>query len=419
MNRKTTRTSLLNENIFVCKYGGSSVSTVEKILNIADQLIFLTEKGHQVVVVVSAMGKSTDQLCYLASQITKSPSERELDMLLSTGEQVTISLLSMAIQSKGKKSKSLTGSQVGIRTDGRYNRACITSIPTDVIRKNLDEGSIVIVAGFQGVGVENEITTLGRGGSDLTALALATALNVNQCHIYTDVDGIYSADPSVIPQARHISELSCEEMLELSSLGARVMHSRSIEIAEKNNIEVHVTHAFKKGRKTIIKKEVNEMESVLVTGIVVNNDEAKITIEDVVDQPGIAALIFQNLAEKDINIDIIIQNVSREGKTSISFTINQSDLRRCLKVCEDLRDHIHFGKIREQSHVSKISVVGVGMRRQTGVAAQMFKCLADIGVNIEMITTSEIRISCLIDQQHANKVAQALHTLFKIDEELK
>jgi aspartate kinase len=371
-----------------------------------------------VVVVVSALGDTTDNLISLAHQIDPSPSEREMDMLISTGEQVSVSLLAMAIHKLGKEAVSLTGSQVGIVTDSVHTKARIIDIKTKRIKEELKKKRIVIVAGFQGVSADANITTLGRGGSDLTAVALAKALKADVCEIYTDVLGVYTADPRIVSNARKIDVISYDEMLELASLGAQIMQSRSIEVAKKFNIPLHVRSSFSDSEGTRIIKEVKMMEGVLVSGVAINKNEAKVTICDVPDKPGVAALIFKAIAEANINIDMIVQNISRTGFTDISFTVEKVDLNKATKVIKSLVSKVKAGGVLQDKDIAKISVVGVGMRSHSGVAAKMFGSLGKAKINIEMISTSEIKVSCVIRKSKAQQALKILHKEFGLGKKI-
>ena len=403
-------------NIIVQKYGGSSVANTERIQNIAGRIIKYKRRGYRMVVVVSALGDTTDDLIRLSRSITKAPSEREHDMLVSTGEQVSVALLAMAIHKLGEEAISFTGAQVGIRTDKAHTKARIIDVNVDKIEKALAAGKIVIVAGFQGVTTDQDITTLGRGGSDTSAVALAKALNAKECEIYTDVDGIYTADPRMVRDARKLDRISYEEMLELASLGVQVMHPRSIEIASKFKIPLHVRSSFNNKKGTVISGEVKMMEKVLVSGVTVNKNEAKVTICDCPDKPGIAARIFKKIAEKNINIDMIIQNISRTKarKTDVSFTVQKDELGKTIKTAKEISKSIGAKGVTFDSNIAKVSVIGIGMRAHAGVAARMFSALARKKINIEMISTSEIKISCVIAKKNAEKAVKALHKAFKL-----
>jgi len=398
--------------LIVQKYGGTSVADTNRIKEVAKRVVSQKKKGYKMVVVVSALGDTTDELISLAHKITEHPSEREMDMLISTGEQMSVALLAMAIHKLGYEAISFTGTQVGIITDASHTMAKILKINTKRIEEELNKGKVVIVAGFQGVSVTQDITTLGRGGSNLTAVALAKALDAKVCEMYTDVEGVYTADPRVVRQARKLPRISYEEMLELASAGAQVLQPRSVEVAKKFNVTIHVRSSFSKKEGTIISKEVKAMEEIMVSGVTVNKNEAKITICDVPDKPGAAARIFKELAQSNINIDMIIQNVSRIGYTDISFTVLQRDLKKTLKVARKAADRIGAGDIEYNDNIAKISVVGIGMRSHSGIAAKMFASLARKKINIDMISTSEIKISCVINKKNATKAVREIHKEF-------
>jgi len=400
------------KKLIVQKYGGSSVANPQRIKEVAKRVVRYKRKGHDLVVVVSALGDTTDELLDLAGQITKQPDERELDMLISTGEQVSVALLAMAIHKLGKKAISFTGAQVGIITDKFHTKAKILKINTRRLRQELRNGQIVIVAGFQGMTLEQEITTLGRGGSDLTAVALAKALGADTCEIYTDVEGVYTTDPRVVKEAKKISRLSYEEMLEMAATGAQVMQARSIEVAKKFDVPLHIRSSFSDKEGTMVLKEVKSMEDIYVSGVSINKNEAKITISDVPDKPGIAATIFKTIAGKNINVDMIIQNVSRIGYTDVSFTVLTVDLAKTLKIAQAVAKRINAGRVTYDKSIAKISVVGVGMRSHSGIAAKMFEALAQKKINIDMISTSEIKISCVIKKKRVEEAARAIHKKF-------
>jgi aspartate kinase len=401
--------------LVVQKFGGSSVADVEKIKNVARKAIREKEQGNEVVVVLSAMGKTTDQLISMAHKITLDPDPREMDMLMSTGEQVSIAMLAMAIHSMGHKAISFTGPQVGIITDTAHRKARIKSINTKKIRQALEDGNIVIVAGFQGTTEENDITTLGRGGSDLTAVALAAALKAEVCDIYTDVDGVYTADPRIVPKARKLEKISYDEMLELASLGAKVLHSRSVEVGKNYNVVIHVRSSFTDVPGTLVLKEDKSMEDIVVSGVAYNRNEAKISIVGVPDRPGIAAEIFSRISDAHIVVDMIIQNIGEEGKNDITFTVSKEDFRQTLRIAEDLCRELGADRVMSDDKIAKVSVVGVGMKTHCGVAAKMFKALAKNGINIEMISTSEIKISCVIRESDMDKAVQAIHDELKLE----
>ena len=402
----------MQNSLIVQKYGGSSVANIDRIKGVARRIARYRRKGHGLVVVVSALGDTTDELMEFAYKIMPVPSEREIDMLISTGEQVSAALLAMALHKMGVNAISFTGAQVGIVTDCSHTKARIVGMNADRIKKELKRGRVVIVAGFQGINADHEITTLGRGGSDVTAVALAKTLGAQTCEIYTDVDGVYTADPQIVKDARKLSRISYEEMLELASLGAQVMQARSMEVAKKFSVPLHIRSSFNNKAGTIISEEVKAMEDVLVSGVTVNKGEAKVTICDVPDKPGVAALIFKDLAKKDINVDMIIQNISRTGYTDVSFTVPLAELVRTKQVMKKIVERINAKGAIYNSDVAKVSIVGVGMKSHSGVAAKMFGALASKKVNIDMIATSEIKISCVIKKKHAKKAVRAIHKAF-------
>ena len=402
-------------SLIVQKYGGSSVANPERVREVAKRVAKARRAGHQVVVVVSALGDTTDDLLTLANQVSRHPSDREMDMLLSTGEQVSAALLAMAIQALGLKAISLTGAQVGIVTDRSHTQARILDVSAQRLKQALARGYVVIVTGFQGITLDHEITTLGRGGSDLTAVAVAKALNARICEIYTDVEGVYTADPRVVPNARKLPTISYDEMLELASLGAQVMQARSMEMAKKYEVPLHIRSSFSRRTGTIISKEVKSMEQVVVSGVSLQKDEAKVTICDVPDRPGIAATIFTRISEANVNVDVILQNVSRTGYTDVSFTVGRGDLSRALRVARRVAAEVKAGRVIHDDGVAKISVVGLGMRSRSGIAAKMFQALAKESINIEMISTSEIKISCVIRKDQAVRAVKALHDAFELD----
>jgi len=402
------------KKLVVQKYGGTSVENAKKIMNAAKRIVSYKNKGYDVVVTASALGGTTDELLELATRVSKMPSKREVDMLISTGEQVSVALLAMAVEKLGKKAISFTGAQVGIITDSSHTRARIVDINTARIKRELSKGKVVIVAGFQGVSAGREITTLGRGGSDLTAVALAKVLKAESCEIYTDVGGVYTADPRIVKNAKKLDRISYEEMLELASLGAQVLQARSVELASKFNVPLHVRSSFSNKKGTLIIKEVKAMEDVLVSGITMNKNEAKITLCDVPDKPGIAAHIFGEIAKNNINIDMIIQNISRTGSTDLSFTIMSGDLAGALKLMRKITDNVGAKGVTYNKEIAKVSVVGIGMRAHSGIAATMFRALAAKKINIDMISTSEIKISCVLKKKKAEAAVRALHQAFKL-----
>ncbi len=400
------------KKLVVQKFGGSSVANVQRIQNAAKTVAGYKKKGNDVVVVVSALGDTTDELITLAEQITDDPSEREMDMLLSTGEQISVALLAMALHQLKCEAISFTGAQVGIITDKSHTRARIVKINCDKIKEELKKGRVVIVAGFQGVTSEQDITTLGRGGSDLTAVALAKELAADECEIYTDVEGIYTADPRIEPKAKKLDEITYDEMLEMASLGAQVMQARSIEVAKKFDVPIHVRSSFTPNSGTRIIKEAKRMEDVLVSGITLNKSEAKITICGVPDKPGIAAKIFKELADAGVSVDMIVQNVSHLRSTDISFTVNKAGLAKGIKITRALAKEICAGEVLQDENIARVSIVGVGMKSHPGVAAKMFGKLAQEKINIEMISTSDISISCIIQKKFAERAVRALHEGF-------
>src|SRR2546427_7442065 len=402
--------------LVVQKYGGSSVADDEKIRNVARR-VAASAPGHQLVVVVSAMGKTTDGLVALAHQVSPSPEPREMDMLLATGEQVTIALLAMALQSVGLRARSFTGFQAAIRTDRAHTRARITQISTERVRQSLDAGEIAVVAGFQGLSDEDEITTLGRGGSDLTAVALAAALKAEVCEIYTDVDGVYTADPAIVPDAKKLARVSYDEMLEMASLGAKVLQSRSVEFAKKYGVTVHVRSTFKPDPGTLVTKEESGMEEVVVTGVTHDRSQSKISLLRVPDRPGIAAKVFGALGAENIVVDMIVQNISRDGYTDISFTLPRGDHSRAAAGLEEVARAVGAQGILSDERVAKVSIVGVGMRSHSGVAARMFSALSREGINIQMISTSEIAVSCVIEDKYAELAVRSLHDVFELGTE--
>lgn len=406
-------------SLIVMKFGGSSVGTPEKILHVAKRVVKKKVGKNKIVVVVSAPGGMTDDLISMAEKITAHPVEREMDMLLSTGEQVSIALLTMAIAKYGKKAISLTGPQAGIFADTTHTKARILNIQPEKIRQQLDKGRIVIVAGFQGLNPNDDIATLGRGGSDLTAVALAAVLKADACEICTDVEGIYTADPRICRNARKISKISYNEMLELAGSGAQVMQARSIEVAKKFNVAIHVCSTFSNKPGTIIAKEASGMEEVVVSGIAHNKNEVKLSIEKVPDQPGVAARIFGAMAKTGINVDMIVQSAAHGMNNDISFTISRRDLRTALPVLEKIRLKLKAQKVTHDDKVSKVAIVGVGMRSHPGVAARMFKVLAQSRINIEMISTSEIRIACIVKRDKIEKAVKVLHKEFNLSVENK
>ncbi len=400
--------------LIVQKYGGTSVANPDRIKNVAHRVKQWHCKGDKIVVVVSAMSGVTDNLIKLAREISPDPSERELDMLLATGEQTTIALTAMALHAIGVPAVSLTGAQAGIVTDHGHTRAKIQNITPKRIHEYLDSGHVVIVAGFQGQNEEGHITTLGRGGSDLTAIALAAALKADRCQIYTDVDGVYTADPRLVPKAKKITEISYDEMLEMAALGAKVMQARSVEFAKKFGVVFEVRSSFNDSEGTIVQSENKNMENVVVRGVSLDKNQAKVTLLAVPDKPGIASKIFSALAEGQINVDMIVQNVSAAGTTDLTFTVAKDDLPKATKIIEPLAKLIGAGEIVAKDGVAKLSVVGIGMKSHTGVAATLFKALSEAQINVQMISTSEIKISVVIDAESGPKAVDAVHDAFKL-----
>lgn len=401
--------------IVVQKFGGSSVANTERLSHVADLVIREKRAGKQVVVVVSAMGKTTDNLLSMASELSANPDPREIDMLISTGEQVTIAMLAIAIQAKGEQAISFTGPQVGIVTDNSHRKAKIVRINNEKVQRALDAGKVVIVAGFQGSTVDQEVTTLGRGGSDTTAVALAAVLKAEVCDIYTDVDGVYSADPRLVPKAKKLDAISYDEMLELASLGAKVLHSRSVELAKNYNVPLQVRSSFENLPGTMVVKEDKTMEEIVVSGVAYNRGEAKISLIGVPDRPGVAAELFTILGNANVCVDMIIQNVGESGTNDISFTVSKDDLEDALKVVENASKELQAREVRHDRDIAKISVVGVGMKSHAGVAATMFRALAKNQINIEMISTSEIKISCIIREADVERAVQAIHEEFELE----
>lgn len=402
-------------SLIVQKYGGTSVGNIERIHLVAQRVAKARQGGDDLVVVLSAMSGETDRLLRLAHAVTGNPDERELDMLLSTGERVTIALLAMDLRAMGINARSFTGRQVGIITDSAHTKARIARVTADRIREALGEGIVPVVAGFQGINEQSDVTTLGRGGSDLTAVALAAALKADRCVIYTDVEGVYTADPNIVPSARRLNKISYEEMLELASLGAKVLQSRSVEFAAKHGVPVEVKSTFKEGQGTLVTKEDVDMERVTVSGVSGDRNQAKITIIGVPDRPGIAARIFGPVAEANIVVDMIIQNVSQASLTDISFTVPRADLAKAMNIVQRVAKDIEAKSVAVTEAIAKVSLVGVGMRSHSGVAARMFEVLSREGVNIMMISTSEIKISCVIDEKYLELATRALHAAFGLD----
>ncbi|MEN6586335.1 MAG: aspartate kinase [Sulfuricella sp.] len=404
--------------LIVQKYGGTSVGNPERIKNVARRVARFRGLGHQVVVVVSAMSGETNRLLALAKEIQSTPDPRELDVMVSTGEQVTIALLAMALKDLGLKAKSYTGAQVRIVTDDAHTKARIVSIDDDKIHTDLDAGHVVVVAGFQGVDEDGNITTLGRGGSDTTGVALAAALKADECQIYTDVDGVYTTDPRIVPEARRLDTITFEEMLELASLGSKVLQIRSVEFAGKYKVKLRVLSSFEEGGDgTLITFEDDEkMEKAIISGIAFNRDEAKVTVLGVPDRPGIAYQILGPVAEANIDVDMIIQNVGADGTTDFTFTVHRNEYAKAIAILKGVQAHIGAREVVGDEKIAKVSVVGVGMRSHVGIASAMFRTLAEEGINIQMISTSEIKISVVIDEKYLELAVRVLHKAFNLDE---
>jgi len=401
--------------LIVQKFGGTSVANPERIRNVASRVAAYRAKDTQIVVVVSAMSGVTDNLIKLAKELMPLPNEREMDMLLATGEQTTIALTAIALQALGVPAVSLTGAQAGIMTDGVHTKAKIKNITPKQVHALLKEGKVVIVAGFQGQTPEGQITTLGRGGSDLTAIALAAALKADLCQIYTDVDGVYTADPRIVPAARKLAEISYDEMLELAGLGAKVMQSRSVEFAKKFGVPFEVRSSLNDHPGTIVKEETRSMEGVVIRGVSLDKNQAKVTLVEVPDRPGVAAQVFKAIADANINVDMIVQNISHTPKapaTDLSFTVDKPDLLKAAKIIQAMKDALGVRTVIADEKIGKLSIVGVGMRSYPGVAAKMFDTLAAAGINIDMISTSEIKISVIIDIARAEEAMRAVHQAF-------
>ena len=401
--------------LVVQKFGGTSVADIDKIKNVAAKAIREKKAGNEVVVVLSAMAGETDRLIALAHKAAESPNEREYDSLISTGEHVTVTLLAIVLNSMGYKAKSFLGFQVKILTDKAYKKARISLIDTEAIKKELKQGTIVIVAGFQGVDEDNNITTLGRGGSDTSAVALAAALNADQCDIYTDVDGVYTTDPNVCNKARRLDKISYDEMLEMAMTGAKVLQPRSVEMAKKYNVPVYVKSTFSDKGGTLVTKEDKDMEKEIISGITYDRDQAKITVVHVPDKPGVAASLFTPLSEHNISVDMIIQNVSAEGFTDLTFTVSKKEMKEAQKIVDATAKAVGAKKVEVDDDVAKVSIIGVGMVSHSGVAAKMFKTMANESINIMMISTSEIKISCIIKRKYTELAVTALHDAFGLE----
>jgi len=415
---KTTQAFIVA--LIVQKYGGTSVGSPERIKNVAQRIAKYKAQGHQVVVVVSAMSGETNRLIALAKEIQSNPDPRELDVVISTGEQVTIGLLAMALKELGLQAKSYTGAQVKILTDSAFTKARIVSIDEENMRNDLDAGNILIVAGFQGMDEEGNITTLGRGGSDTTGVAIAAALNADECQIYTDVDGVYTTDPRVVPEARRLKRITFEEMLEMASLGSKVLQIRSVEFAGKYKVKLRVLSSFEEeGEGTLITFEENDkMEQAIISGIAFNRDEAKITVLGVPDKPGIAYQVLGPVADANIDVDMIIQNVGVDGSTDFSFTVHRNEFTKAMDILNNqVQPHIGARDVVGDDKTAKVSVVGVGMRSHVGIASKMFRILAEEGINIQMISTSEIKISVVIDEKYLELAVRVLHKAFNLEQE--
>jgi len=402
--------------LIVQKYGGTSVGSIERIENVAEKIIGWHEQGHQVVVVVSAMSGETDRLMGLAKGITARPHPREMDVLLATGEQTTIALLCIALEKRGCPARSYTGSQVRILTDNAFNKARIQDVEVAAMRNDLNAGRIIVVAGFQGVDEDGNITTLGRGGSDTTGVALAAALKADECQIYTDVDGVYTTDPRVVPEARRLDRITFEEMLEMASLGSKVLQIRAVEFAGKHNVPLRVLSSFQEGPGTLITFEDDEMEQPLVSGIAFNRDEAQLKVMGVTDRPGTAYALLGPVAEANVDVDMIVQNSAHDGTTDFTFTVNRNDYEHALDILQSCVETLGAREVSGDCNIVKISLVGVGMRSHAGIASKMFAALAKEGINIRMISTSEIKISVVVDEKYLELGVRALHEAFELDQ---
>jgi len=402
-------------SLVVMKFGGSSVGSVERMKNVAERIVKARRSGRQCVVVVSAMGDTTDDLIDMSGQLNGKPPAREMDMLLANGEQISMSLLAMAIHALGEDAMSFTGWQAGITTEPAHGRARIVRIEPSRIRAALDEGKIPIVAGFQGISEDGEVTTLGRGGSDTTAVALAAALGADLCEIYSDVDGVYSTDPRIVPNARKLDQISYDEMLELAHLGAAVLHPRAVEYAKLYNVTLVVRSSFTDSEGTLVKEETSLEQGIVVSGIAADKNVARISILGVEDRPGILAGVFTALAEAGVNVDIIVQSGVQNGKADFSFTVGKQDVETAIRVIENIRNEVTYDETTSETGLVKVSIVGAGMVSNPGVAARMFDVISQQGVNIKMVSTSEIKVSCVIDDNKLNEIIQTLHTAFGLD----
>ena len=403
--------------LYVQKYGGTSVGSVERIQQVADKVKGFRDQGHDIVVVVSAMSGETNRLISMANEMQDKPSPREMDVLVSTGEQVTIALLCMALSERQCPARSYTGGQVKIQTDSSHTKARIQNIDVDNMRRDLNGGRVVVVAGFQGVDDEGNITTLGRGGSDTTGVALAAALKADECQIYTDVDGVYTTDPRVVDNARRLNEITFEEMLEMASLGSKVLQIRAVEFAGKYNVPLRVLHSFKEGAGTLITTESEDtMEQPVISGIAFNRDEAKLTITGVPDIPGVASKILGPISDSNVEVDMILQNVSAEGLTDFTFTVHRNDYDQAFETIKTIAKSLNAKGAIGSEKIAKVSIVGVGMRSHAGVASRMFESLANENINIQMISTSEIKVSVVIDEKYLELAVRALHSTFEMDQ---
>jgi len=409
----------MSRPLIVQKYGGTSVGTLERIENVANRIVKARKTDVDIVVVVSAMAGETDKLLKMARSLSPNPTRREIDLLLSSGERISAALLALALQARNIPALSMTGRQIGLQTDNTHTRARIQNIDAKRARKMLDENHVIVVAGFQGINPEGDVTTLGRGGSDTSAVALAVALGAEQCEIYTDVDGVYTTDPRIVPQARRLDVVSYDEMLEMASLGAKVLQIRCVEFAHKYQMPLIVKSSFTEGDKgTLICEEDPNMEQPVVSGIMCDKNQAKITLKEVPDQPGIAANIFEALATASISVDMIIQNTSEQGHTDLSFTLAREELEEAMVIMNKVAKKIHAAQVSSDAKIAKISIVGAGMRSHSGVAAQIFKTLSANNINILMISTSEIKVSCIVEQKHSKLAVTTLHKAFELSKSI-